>query len=106
MDSFVKEEILRELSTVHVENSRALDRVTYLIRGDVPKYIETFKDELKEAHDKSAKLEARVKQLEKEALYNQILLRQFANELDKQAQKMKSEANNLQMKAPLLNRLR
>ena len=105
MDSFVKDEILRELSTVHVENPRALDRVTHLIRGDVQKYIETFKDELKEAHEKSVKLEARVKQLEKEALYNQILLRQFANELQTHANKMKSEANQLQMKAPLLNRL-
>lgn len=106
MDSFAKEEILRELSTVHAQNPRAIDRITFLIRGDFPKYIGTLKDELKEAHDKSAKLEERIKQLEKESLYNQVLLRQFASELDKQAQKMKSEANLIQMKAPLLNRLR
>ncbi len=106
MDSFAKEEILRELSTVHSHSPKVIDRITYLIRGDFPKYIGTLKDELKDAHEKSVKLEARIKQLEKEALYNQILLRQFANDLDKQAQKMKSEANQIQMKAPLLNRLR
>lgn len=99
MDEFVKKEVMEELYTVHASNPKVIDRITFLIRGDFPEYIKCLKAEIKEAHERSAKLEERVKQLEKEALYHQVLLRKFANELE-------TQANKMQQKAPLLNRLK
>ncbi len=98
MDTFVKEEILRELSTVHAQNPRAIDRISFLIRGDFPKYIETLKDELKAAHEENTRLQARVKQLERDALFHQIEIRRIANELYITSTKLKSGP-------PPLNRL-
>jgi hypothetical protein len=99
MDEFVKKEVMEELCTVQASNPKVIDRITYLIRGDFPEYIKCLKTEIKEAHEISAKLEARIKQLEKEGLYNQVLLRRLANDLEMQANKM-------QQKAPFLNRLK
>ena len=97
MDEFVKKEVMDELCTVHASNPKVIDRITYLIRGDLPEYIKCLKIEIKESHERSAKLEERIKQLEKEALYNQVLMRRLANDLEMQANKMK---------APFLNRLK
>ncbi len=94
MDEFVKKEVMEELCTVHASNPKVIDRITYLIRGEFPSYIQCLKEELKEAHEANAKLNARVQQLEKEALYHQVLLRKFANELETHANKMRSPQVN------------
>lgn len=88
MDEFVKKEIMEELCTVPSINSKVIDRITYLIHGDFPKYISCLKDELKEAHEEKKKLQKRIQELESESLYNQITLRRIAGELNTQAKKL------------------
>ncbi len=93
----MKKEVMEELCTVRATNPKVIDRITYLIRGDFPEYIKCLKDELKEAHETNAKLQERIKQIEKEALYNQIILQRVTMELNK---------CKLLSNAPSVNRLK
>ena len=88
MDEFVKKEIMEELCSVHSMNPKILDRITYLINGDFPKYIVCLKEEIKEAHEEKKKLQKRIQELESESLYNQITMRRIAGELNTQAKKL------------------
>ncbi len=89
LDTSMKNQILQELYCVEPVNHHMLDRIKHLINGNVPAYIQCFRDELKELRDENAKLKERVKQLEQEAVFHQIRMRQIAKQLETEATRLK-----------------
>lgn len=74
MESILKEEILYGLCSGKGIHSKMADRIKYVIRGDLPSYIQCMHQELQEAYDETRLLKLRVQQLEKEKLLTQILI--------------------------------
>jgi len=96
MDAFVKKESLDLLSNMQASNQVVIDKITYLIRGDYPNYINCIKEELKVERESNAKLLERMKVLEKDVLYKNIVLSRVENEL----------SHYKKSKSPIVNRLR